>query len=66
MSAQNNITDYDFQLCFNMDNDAFSECADIETVRILRLLADRIESGSNGGPVMDINGNKVGYYDVNI
>ncbi len=60
------INDADFKLYFNMDNSAFDECADIEVCRILRLIADRIEAGSNGGSIKDINGNTIGHYDVNL
>ena len=46
------------------DNAAFDNF-DIETARILRKLADRIEYGGKGEyiPVMDINGNKVGDFN---
>lgn len=35
-----------------------------EIARILREVADRVESGSAHGKVADINGNSVGRYDV--
>lgn len=33
-----------------------------EVARILRNVADRIESGQDAGVLMDINGNRVGKY----
>ena len=53
----------------NMDNAAFGEDYDNpewqpEAARILRKVADRIESGSDGGGIVDINGNKVGEWGI--
>jgi hypothetical protein len=42
-------------------NDAFYPTVEEETIRIIRKLADNIElNGINDGPLMDLNGNKVG------
>jgi hypothetical protein len=41
------------------DNAAFEDDLGYETARILRELADRIESGSRPETARDINGNKV-------
>jgi hypothetical protein len=41
------------------DNAAFTNDLDYETARILRELADKIESGSRPESAKDINGNKV-------
>ncbi|USN14348.1 hypothetical protein KABACHOK_05350 [Brevundimonas phage vB_BpoS-Kabachok] len=35
-----------------------------EIARILRALADRVENGDEAGSVRDVNGNKVGSFDV--
>ncbi len=47
----------------NQDNAAFGENGpdgDIETARILRAMADKVEAGCTDCPIMDINGNRVG------
>lgn len=54
-----------FGLHFECDNDAFNENIADETARILRKLADRVQSEYSGRmpddyPVHDINGNRVG------
>jgi hypothetical protein len=36
-----------------------------ETARILRKLADQLESGGNvSGPIHDVNGNRIGRYSM--
>jgi hypothetical protein len=45
-------------------NDAFTEDRNAEIARILRLIADKIESGSNAGKAFDVNGNNVGGYQI--
>ena len=35
-----------------------------ETARILKKIASHIESGSNYGSIMDINGNKIGTWEL--
>lgn len=37
-----------------------------EVARILRKIANQIENGSTSGAAMDINGNKVGTYEVEV
>lgn len=44
----------------NQDNAAFENEPATETARILRKLADRIESGDTPENLWDINGNKTG------
>ncbi len=47
----------------NQENAAFGDNGpdcDIETARILRALADKVEGGCVGCPIMDANGNRVG------
>ena len=54
------------RLEMNVDNAAFHEGGDsmqVEVARILRNLADKVEQGGNRFPLMDINGNVVGYAD---
>ena len=47
----------------NTDNSAFED-RDEEINRILVRVASSIKNGRVGGPVIDINGNKVGRYEV--
>lgn len=48
------------RITIKTDNDAFVESPTGEIARILRKLAQDIETDGGFGPVMDINGNKVG------
>ncbi len=41
-------------------NAAFTDCREIETARILKHLADKIEEGCTDCRIMDANGNCVG------
>ena len=49
-----------FEVQINTENAAFEDSGEI--ARILRDLADRIEGGSIGGKIRDINGNAVGTF----
>ena len=56
-----------FRIGFTTDNAAFfdevtEKRTHDEVVRLLRQVADRLESGELSGDVRDINGNKVGTY----
>lgn len=55
-----------FNLDFDMDNAAFEgDAAEGEVARILRNIAEKIEiAGLTEGAVYDINGNRVGAYEV--
>lgn len=54
-----------FKLEIETGNAAFDdEGKAYEIARILRDLADKIENGAEAGSVRDINGNKVGSYEV--
>lgn len=56
-----------FTLTIDCDNDAFSpdEGDGIpEIARILRHVADKVESRRVHGGIMDINGSKVGEFDL--
>lgn len=49
----------------SMDNAAFADGnAAVETARILREVATRLESGHESGLVREINGNTVGQWDI--
>lgn len=52
------------------DNDAFYNGDDhepgLETARILRIIADRIEQGEENGSEQDVNGNMVAMFTSNI
>ena len=52
------------QLNITMDNAAFEADPLSEATRILRNVADRMDGGSWGGPLKDINGNTVGTFDI--
>lgn len=53
---------------FNTDSAAFdNDCGgslEYETIRILRDIIDEIKSGRTYGSIMDINGNKVGTWEL--
>jgi hypothetical protein len=55
-----------FLVGFATDNAAFEYSQQTEVARILRVIADRIEKGEMRGPAMDINGNKVGEYELEV
>lgn len=55
-----------FFLSINMGNAAFDDAPITELARILRDLADRLESGDadyDGASILDVNGNTIGRYD---
>jgi len=52
----------DFKIKFNADNAAFTVMPEEEASRILEKIAEDIRQGLVEGPVMDINGNKVGHW----
>ena len=47
-------------ITFDTTNEAFQGDETGETVRILREISKKVEQGREVGPVMDLNGNKVG------
>lgn len=53
-----------FKVEFNTDNAAFTDGKESEIARILRVIAHKVGDGSDGGPVMDCNGNKVGSFEI--
>ncbi len=55
------------KITIKTDNAAFgdSDSARAEEVaRLLREIADALDNGHTGGPVIDLNGNKVGTWDL--
>jgi len=53
-----------FTVSIDTGNDAFEGDRDREIARILRKLADRLESCNPGeGPLYDVNGNTVGSWE---
>lgn len=52
-------------LTMTMDNAAFEDFPGTEAARILREVAKKIENGYTDGRMMDINGNKVGEWEIN-
>ena len=45
-------------------NAAFEDDRNMELERILRQIAERLENGEDAGRVLDINGNKVGSFEM--
>lgn len=45
---------------FDTGNDAFREDAQSEAARILRDIAQKVESGHESGAIKDVNGNTIG------
>lgn len=52
------------KITINTDNAAFDENPKEETARILRTIAYKIQNGSEPITPRDINGNKVGTFEV--
>ena len=55
-----------FGLKISSENAAFADNPEYETARLLRQTADRLENGIPGGMLMDINGNRVGHWDLEV
>ena len=54
-----------FELSFGTDSDAFIGIDKYnEAARILRRLADSLEAHVNEGPVLDVNGNRMGAWYI--
>jgi hypothetical protein len=52
------------KLEFETDNAAFDEYPAGEASQILKEVADRIVSGDLSGDIRDVNGNKIGHYEL--
>lgn len=55
-----------FKLDFSLENDDFANDHIAAIATILRNLAIRIESGDHEGFVHDLNGNKIGYFSIDL
>jgi hypothetical protein len=54
-----------FKVSFKISNDAFKNgYGREETARVLRKIAEQVETGYNGKKVIDVNGNTVGAWSV--
>jgi|6_EtaG_2_1085325.scaffolds.fasta_scaffold04235_7 DNA-directed RNA polymerase subunit M/transcription elongation factor TFIIS len=53
-----------FKLTIETDNAAFDPYPEMETARILRVIAEQIEGAANAGAAVDINGNRVGSFTL--
>ncbi len=53
-----------FKLTIDTDNAAFEDDREIEIARILTHVAHRIKSGVRAEAVRDVNGNRVGSFDL--
>lgn len=54
----------DFILEIACDNAAFDGDPSPELARLLRAAADKVEAGTLAGGLVDINGNRCGYYET--
>ena len=53
-----------FRITMKTENAAFEDDRNMELARILRQIAERLENGEDAGRVLDINGNKVGSFEM--
>ena len=53
-----------FKLTIETGNAAFEQECAYECARILRQVADALQSGTRGAPLYDFNGNRVGRFDL--
>lgn len=53
-----------FKIEIETGNAAFEDDRNMELARILRQIAERLENGEDAGRVLDINGNKVGSFEI--
>lgn len=49
---------------FSTGNAAFDEYGDYEVKRILAKIIEQVENGYEDGVIMDINGNKIGEWEL--
>lgn len=49
---------------FTTSGAAFEDYGDNEVRRILEGIADKVEHGYSDGSIMDINGNKIGFWEI--
>lgn len=60
------MTNIEMELKIKSSNSAFTDNPQEEIARLLRHTANRIESGVEEGKLMDVNGNKVGEWWMDI
>lgn len=55
-----------FQIDFDLGNEAFDspDKRRAEVARLVREIAGKVENGSAGGFVFDVNGNRIGTFDL--
>jgi hypothetical protein len=54
----------DFAIKINCDNAAFGDEPELEIIRILDRIKQKLTDGHTYGGIMDINGNSVGSFDT--
>lgn len=54
----------EFKMTVEMDNAAFEGAPATELRRIMAVVSKKVGNGEDGGAVVDINGNKVGSWDM--
>ncbi len=54
----------EFKVTVDMQNAAFDDGPATELSRILKALSKAVQEGADGGNVFDLNGNKVGSWEV--
>ena len=52
-----------FKLQFSTDNATFEDEPVTEVERIMRLVTDQVAAGLSRGPILDVNGNRIGEWD---
>lgn len=53
-----------FQIYFDTSNAAFDGLPNMEIARILREIAEKVDSGSLEGIIRDLNGSRVGEFEA--
>lgn len=54
-----------FKLQFDMSGDAFAgHTYDVEIARILVEVSNNVIAGYRGGPIRDVNGNRIGQWEI--
>ena len=54
-----------FKLSFNTSNAAFIDYGTEEVKRILLEVAEKVQNGITEGKIIDINGNRIGKWELN-
>lgn len=49
---------------FECDNAAFDGRVDVEAAHVIRTVADRLERGDESGAIFDLNGNRIGAWEL--